>query len=47
VVTVNEALVVLGDAGQAREKLGQAGQWVNVRAPSGLVGYVAAWLVRE
>lgn len=45
VVTGNDALAVLGDAAQARAQLGQADQWLNVRTPAGLVGYVAAWLV--
>jgi len=45
VVTNNDALTVLGDAALAQARLGQADQWLNVRAPNGLSGYVAAWLV--
>ncbi|GAP13714.1 membrane proteins related to metalloendopeptidases [Longilinea arvoryzae] len=46
VVLGSDALAVLGDTDLARAKIGQAEQWLNVRTPAGLEGYVAAWLVR-
>jgi len=46
-VTPDDPLQVLGDTTSARAKLGAMGQWLNIRAPSGHVGYVAAWFVRE
>ena len=46
VVGEDEPLTVLGDAERARGRIGKLGQWLNVRAPSGHAGYVAAWLVR-
>ncbi len=46
VATNADALTVLGDAAAAQAKLGQADQWLNVRTPGGISGYVAAWLVR-
>jgi murein DD-endopeptidase MepM/ murein hydrolase activator NlpD len=46
IVSPDDALTVLGDADRARVKIGREGQWLNVRAPSGHVGYVAAWFVR-
>jgi len=45
-VSPTDPLKVLGDATRARVKIGQQGQWLNVKAPSGHVGYVAAWFVR-
>jgi uncharacterized protein YgiM (DUF1202 family) len=45
-VSPNDALTVLGDANSARAKIGRENQWLNVKAPSGHVGYVAAWFVR-
>jgi uncharacterized protein YgiM (DUF1202 family) len=42
-----DTLQVLGDATSSRAKVGQHGQWLNVRAPSGHTGHVAAWFVRE
>lgn len=45
-VQPDDPLTVLGDANLARIKIGQYGQWLNVRAPSGHVGYVAAWFVQ-
>jgi hypothetical protein len=45
-VSPTDSLTVLGDANKARLKIGQQGQWLNVKAPSGHVGYVAAWFVR-
>jgi uncharacterized protein YgiM (DUF1202 family) len=41
-----EALVVLGDAGAARAKVGQHGQWIQVRRADGMDGFVAAWYVQ-
>lgn len=46
IVSPDDPLTVLGDTVSARAKLGQQDQWLNVRAPSGHVGYVAAWFVR-
>jgi len=46
IVSPDDALTVLGDADKARLKIGKSEQWLNVRAPSGHVGYVAAWFVR-
>ena len=46
VATHSDALAVLGDPAAAQAKLGQADQWLNVRTPGGISGYVAAWLVR-
>jgi uncharacterized protein YgiM (DUF1202 family) len=41
-----EALTVLGDADQARARVGQYGQWVQVRRADGMDGFVAAWYVK-
>ena len=46
VLSPDDPLTVLGDATSAGAKIGQQGQWLNVKAPSGHVGYVAAWFVR-
>jgi uncharacterized protein YgiM (DUF1202 family) len=46
IVSPDDSLKVLGDATSARAKIGQHDQWLNVRAPSGHVGYIAAWFVR-
>jgi hypothetical protein len=46
-VSPDDALQVLGNATSARAKLGEMGQWLNIKAPSGHVGYVAAWYARE
>ncbi|MBN1287848.1 MAG: SH3 domain-containing protein, partial [Anaerolineae bacterium] len=43
VVDPGDVLAVLEDESSARAKLGQDGQWINVRTPSGAVGYSAAW----
>jgi murein DD-endopeptidase MepM/ murein hydrolase activator NlpD len=45
VVTPEDALTVLGDKERAREKIGVQEQWINVRAPNGMVGWIAAWFV--
>ncbi|MBI4926366.1 MAG: SH3 domain-containing protein, partial [Anaerolineae bacterium] len=48
VVTLpGDALIVLGDAAAAEARIGQQGQWLNVSAPQGVSGYVAAWLVQK
>jgi hypothetical protein len=47
VVDVKDTLVVLGDAERARGRIGKQGFWINVRAPSGHAGHVAAWLVAD
>jgi len=39
-------LKVLEPEAQARGKVGQQGQWLNVQAPNGAQGYVAAWYVK-
>ena len=41
-----EALTVLDDAGAARARAGQHGQWIQVRRADGMDGYVAAWYVQ-
>lgn len=46
IASPDDALNVLGDTDSAAAKIGQEGKWLNVRAPSGHVGYVAAWFVR-
>lgn len=44
---VAEGLAVLGDANTEKAKIGQQGQWLQVRTASGQVGFVAAWLVLD
>jgi murein DD-endopeptidase MepM/ murein hydrolase activator NlpD/uncharacterized protein YgiM (DUF1202 family) len=46
VATNGDALSVLGDPAVAQARLGQMDQWLNVRTPGSISGYVAAWLVR-
>lgn len=46
VVTPEDTLTVLGAKEEARSRVGQSEQWLNVRTPGKFVGYVAAWLVR-
>jgi len=41
-----EALTVLGNADEARARVGQQEQWIQVQRPDGLSGYVAAWYVQ-
>jgi uncharacterized protein YgiM (DUF1202 family) len=41
-----EPLTVLGDASAARARVGQEGQWIQVRRADGMDGYVAAWYVQ-
>jgi murein DD-endopeptidase MepM/ murein hydrolase activator NlpD len=45
-VSPDDDLQVLGDATSARARIGQHGEWLNVKAPTGHAGYVAAWFVR-
>jgi hypothetical protein len=45
-VTPMDTLIVLGDEKAERPKIGQQMNWLNVKAPQGWVGYVAAWYVR-
>ncbi len=45
-VSPDDPLQVLGNADSARVKIGQQGEWLQVKAPSGHVGYVAAWFLR-
>lgn len=40
-----EAVAVLGNAAEIQPKIGQADQWLQVKTASGMVGYMAAWLV--
>jgi murein DD-endopeptidase MepM/ murein hydrolase activator NlpD len=42
-----EALSVLGDAQQIQPKIGVQGEWLQVKTPAGLAGFVAAWLVQD
>lgn len=46
VVSPGDMLRVLGDRTQAAAKIGKKDQWLNVQAPNGASGWVAAWLVR-
>jgi len=41
-----EPLTVLGDAGDARARVGQHGQWIQVQRADGMDGFVAAWYVQ-
>lgn len=41
-----EALTVLGDADEARQRVGQPGQWIQVQRADGLDGFVAARYVQ-
>lgn len=40
-----DALKLVGDRASALAKVGQTDQWLNVKAPNGVVGWVAAWYV--
>ena len=40
-------LLVLEEEGEARSKVGVTDQWIKVRDPQGLEGYVAAWYLEE
>jgi SH3-like domain-containing protein len=44
-LSVGAELTVLEAEAQAKAKVGQNGQWLNVREPGGKTGYVAAWYV--
>jgi hypothetical protein len=45
VLKANTELTVLEDAATAQPKIGQQGQWLNVKDNKGNQGFVAAWLV--
>jgi murein DD-endopeptidase MepM/ murein hydrolase activator NlpD/SH3-like domain-containing protein len=45
VVAPGDVFKVVGDTAQARGKIGKQEQWLNVQAPNGVIGWVAAWLV--
>ena len=45
-IPAGEGVMVLGDEGQARAKIGKDGQWLQVQTASGLAGFVAAWFVQ-
>ncbi len=45
-IAKGEALTVLGDANVARARVGQHGQWIQIRRANGMAGYVAAWYVQ-
>lgn len=45
-IPTGEGVSVLGDAAQARAKIGKEGEWLQVQTASGLPGYVAAWFVQ-
>jgi hypothetical protein len=47
VVVPGDALKVVGDKNQASAKIGQSEQWLNVQAPNGVIGWVAAWFVER
>ena len=42
---IQTPLLVLEQAATARPKIGVVDEWLNVRAPDGKVGFVAAWYV--
>ena len=45
ILSAGTELTSLEPAGQTLPKIGQANQWLNVRAANGTAGYVAAWFV--
>ncbi len=45
-LSATDSLTVLGDADNARSKIGKRGTWLQVQTEGGLRGFVAAWLVR-
>ena len=47
VVVPGDSLKVMGDRLQAAAKVGKQDEWINVQAPNGVVGWVAAWFVME
>jgi uncharacterized protein YgiM (DUF1202 family) len=47
VVTAGVRLTVLESAAAAEAKIGVYGQWLKVRDPQGVEGYVAAWYVQK
>jgi uncharacterized protein YgiM (DUF1202 family) len=46
IVASGDALAVLGDKAQAQAHIGKQDEWLNVRTPSKIAGYVAAWMVQ-
>ncbi len=47
IVLPHEPLTTLGSPRAALSRLGQQGEWLEVRLPDGSEGYVAAWLVQD
>ncbi|MBZ0299681.1 MAG: peptidoglycan DD-metalloendopeptidase family protein [Anaerolineae bacterium] len=45
-VSVSDDLETLETHGRTLAKVGQKGQWLNVRTPNGRTGYSAAWLLQ-
>jgi len=45
-LNAGESLAVLGNADDARAKVGQDGQWIRVQRSDGMDGFVAAWYVQ-
>lgn len=41
------AILEIVETGNAEQKIGVQNQWLQVRAPSGNTGYVAAWHVAK
>jgi len=41
-----DPLPVIGDASRMQMKIGDRGEWLPVRLPNGIKGYIAAWYVR-
>jgi uncharacterized protein YgiM (DUF1202 family) len=46
VVAPGDSLAVLGDKALAQSHIGKQGEWLNVRTPSKIAGYAAAWMVQ-
>ncbi len=46
-LTLDQPLTVLGDADNARAKIGRMGEWLQVQTEQGQHGFVAAWLVHS
>jgi uncharacterized protein YgiM (DUF1202 family) len=46
VARLGDALTVLGEKSAEQGKIGQPGEWLNVRTAGLMIGYVAAWLVQ-
>jgi len=45
-VNPGDRLEILGDPAGAVTRVGQVGQWIQVRTPEGIEGWTAAWFVR-